>query len=102
MQYLQTPITWFAKKQATVSRSSIEAEYRALASSAAKLCQIHMLLKDVGVFLHKPPILWCDNISALAIASNLVFHACTKHIEVDYHFVREGSKTWSSSQICYL
>ena len=48
-----------------------------------------MLLKDLGVFLRTPPILWCDNISALALASNPVFHARMKHIEVDYHFVRE-------------
>ena len=48
-----------------------------------------MLLKDLGVYLCAAPILWCDNVSALAIASNLVFHARTKHIEVDYHFVRE-------------
>ena len=33
-----SPITWSAKKQATVSRSSIEAEYRALASATAELC----------------------------------------------------------------
>ena len=48
-----------------------------------------MLLKDLGVYLCAVPILWCDNVSALTIASNLVFHARTKHIEVDYHFVRE-------------
>ena len=48
-----------------------------------------MLLKDLGVFLCTPPILWCDNISALALASNPIFHARMKHIEVDYHFVRE-------------
>ena len=48
-----------------------------------------MLLKDLGVYLCVAPILWCDNVFALAIASNLVFHARTKHIEVDYHFVRE-------------
>ena len=48
-----------------------------------------MLLRDLGIFLSTPPLLWCDNVSALAIASNPVFHACTKHIEVDYHFVHE-------------
>ena len=48
-----------------------------------------MLLKNFGVFLTNPPIMWCDNFSTLAIASNLVFHARIKHIEVDYHFVRE-------------
>lgn len=35
------------------------------------------------------PKLWCDNVSVLAIASNPFFHAKTKHIEVDYHFVRD-------------
>jgi hypothetical protein len=48
-----------------------------------------MVLKDLGIFLPNPPILWCDNLSALALASNPVFHARTKHIEVDYHFIRE-------------
>ena len=48
-----------------------------------------MLLRDLGIFLSNPPLLWCDNVSALAIASNPVFHARTKHIEVDYHFVCE-------------
>jgi hypothetical protein len=48
-----------------------------------------MLLKEIQVYLAAPPVLWCDNISALALASNPVFHARTKHIEVDYHFIRE-------------
>jgi hypothetical protein len=48
-----------------------------------------MLLKEIQVYLAAPPMLWCENISALELASNPTFHARTKHIEVDYHFVRE-------------
>uniref|UniRef100_A0A2N9EEC7 Integrase catalytic domain-containing protein n=1 Tax=Fagus sylvatica TaxID=28930 RepID=A0A2N9EEC7_FAGSY len=80
---------WAAKKQLTVSRSSTESEYRALALASIEVCWLRTLLKDLGVFISEAPILWCDNISALAIASNPVFHARTKHIEVDFHFVRE-------------
>uniref|UniRef100_A0A2N9G595 Integrase catalytic domain-containing protein n=1 Tax=Fagus sylvatica TaxID=28930 RepID=A0A2N9G595_FAGSY len=76
------PITWSAKKQATVSRSSTESEYRALATASAEVCWLRTLLKDLGIYLSQPPILWCDNVSALAIASNPVFHARTKHIEL--------------------
>ena len=84
-----SPITWSAKKQLTVSRSSTEAKYCALAFASADLCWLRVLLKDLGIYLHDPPILWCDNVSALAIASNPVFHAHTKHIKVDFHFIRE-------------
>ena len=83
------PITWSAKKQDIVSRSSTEFEYRALASTAAELCWLRQVLKDLGIFLPSAPKLWCDNVSALAIASNLVFHARPKHLEIDYHFVCE-------------
>ena len=83
------PITWCAKKQDTVSRSSTESEYCALATTAAELCWIRQVLKDIGIYLSFALKLWCDNVSALAIASNPVFHARTKHVEVDFHFVRE-------------
>ena len=70
-------------------RSSIEAEYRSLAITTVELYWLRMLFKDLGVYLYHPPILWCDNVLALSLASNPIFHARTKHIEVDYHFVRE-------------
>lgn len=48
-----------------------------------------MLFKDINIRLPLALVLWCDNISALALASNPIYHARTKHIEVDYHFIRE-------------
>ncbi|XP_070679378.1 disease resistance protein RPM1-like [Malus domestica] len=82
-------LSWSAKKQPTVARSSIEAEYRSLANSAAELTWICKLLIDVGLKLPSPPKLWCDNIFAMHLAKNLVFHAQTKHVELDYHYIRE-------------
>jgi hypothetical protein len=84
------PITWLAKKQHTISRSSTEAEYRSLAIGAAELAWLRQVLCDLKLFLPSAPLIWCDNTSALALASNPVFHGRTKHIEVDYHFVREN------------
>ena len=82
-------ISWSAKKQPTVARSSTEAEYKALANVASELIWLQQLFKDLRITSSFVPVLHCDNISALALASNPVFHARTKHVEVDFHFVRE-------------
>ncbi|KAJ0105808.1 hypothetical protein Patl1_18655 [Pistacia atlantica] len=82
-------VSWTAKKQTVVARSSIEAEYRALAITIVEIYWVRMFLKELCISLPIPPTIWCDNIGALALASNPVFHARTKHIEVDYHFLRE-------------
>lgn len=82
------PITWIAKKQSTVSRSSTEAEYRALATTTAELSWLQQLLKNLCVCVSSP-VLYCDNQSTLQLACNPVFDGQTKYIEVDLHFVRE-------------
>jgi hypothetical protein len=83
------PITWSTKKPLTVSRSSTKAEYKALASASAELCWLCTLVKDLGIYLYDPLVLWCDNVSALAIASNPIFHAHTKILKQVFHFIRE-------------
>jgi hypothetical protein len=85
----QSPVSWKSKKQSTVSRSSSEAEYRAMASAASEVTWLVRLLEEMGVSNLKPVTLHCDNQSALYIAKNPVFHDRTKHIEIDCHFTRD-------------
>ena len=82
-------INWSSKKQHVVARSSTEAEYRALASATAELVWIQSVFKELGIQVESIPVLWCDNMGAISLAENPVFHARTKHIEIDVHFVRE-------------
>jgi hypothetical protein len=82
-------ISWSAQKQATVPRSSTEAEYKAITNATAEVMWIQTLMKEIGISYPHMARLWCDNIGAKYLSANLVFHARTKHIEVDYHFVRE-------------
>ncbi|CAN6686987.1 unnamed protein product [Malus baccata var. baccata] len=82
-------ISWSAKKQCTVARSSTEAEYRSLAHTAAELNWVCQVLQDLSFPLLKTPAIFCDNKSAIALAFNPVFHARTKHVEIDYHYIRE-------------
>ncbi|KAM1712874.1 hypothetical protein ACFX12_023700 [Malus domestica] len=82
-------VSWSAKKQSTVARSSTEAEYRSLAHTAAEITWICKVFRDFGFPFTLQPTIWCDNISAISLASNPIFHARTKHVEIDYHYIRE-------------
>ncbi|XP_071724613.1 uncharacterized mitochondrial protein AtMg00810-like [Rutidosis leptorrhynchoides] len=82
-------ISWRSRKQKTISRSSGESEYRAMADAVAELIWLKGLLVELGAKIEQPIELFCDNEAALHIAANPVYHERTKDIERDCHLVRE-------------
>ena len=80
-------VSWSSSKQKVVSRSSAESEYRGVANGATEIAWTESLLCELSIT--PPPLILCDNISATYLAANLILHARTKHVEIDYHFVRE-------------
>jgi hypothetical protein len=53
------------------------------------LIWLEALTRELGVTLKEGSCIWCDNLGAIYLLANPMFHARTKHIEIDYHFVRE-------------
>lgn len=82
-------VSWSAKKQPTVARSSCESEYRAMANTASEIVWVSTLLQELKFKLPKPPLLLTDSRSALFLTQNPISHKRAKHIAIDYHFARE-------------
>jgi hypothetical protein len=82
-------VSWSSKCQHTVSRSSAEAEYRAVANGVAEATWLRQLLLELRHPPRRATLVYCDNVSAVYLSSNLVLHQRTKHVEIDLHFVRE-------------
>ena len=96
-------ISWRCKKQDCVCNSSTKVEYRAMSTACSKIVWLHDLLKELGFPYTTSSPLHADNTSAIQIATNLVFHEHTKHIEVDCHSIRNilESRVISLSHISF-
>jgi len=82
-------VSWSSKRQTTVSRSSAEAEYRAIANAVVECSWLRHLLGELLCKVPTATVAFCDNISSVYMSKNPVHHRRTKHIELDIHFVRE-------------
>ena len=84
-------ISWHSKKQGTVALSSTEAEYMALTQAVKQSICVQGLLRDLGAVGHLDEMkeINVDNKGAIALARNAEFHTRTKHIDIQYHFIRE-------------
>ncbi|GJS06006.1 ribonuclease H-like domain-containing protein [Tanacetum coccineum] len=82
-------LSWSSKRQPTLSRSSVEAEYRGVANAVAETCWLRNLLRELHTPLSSATLVYCDNVSAVYLSCNPVQHQRTKHIEINIHFVRD-------------
>jgi hypothetical protein len=87
--YSPNLVSWSSRKQPTVSRSSTEAEYKAIANGTGEATWLQSVLGELGIFQAQASVLWCDNLGATFFTANRIFHASMKHIEIDFHFMRE-------------
>jgi hypothetical protein len=81
-------ISWRSKKQSVVSRSTAEAEYRAMSVCLSEMLWVRHLLSEPKLW-EGSLTLWCDNKSTINIANNPVQHDRTKHVEIDRFFIKE-------------
>ncbi|KAH0743292.1 hypothetical protein KY290_031285 [Solanum tuberosum] len=86
---VSSPISWSSKKQRSISHSSTEAEYRAVAATVSEINWLTHFLQELQFPLTVVPRVLCDNISTTYICANPVFHSRMKHVAIYFHFVRE-------------
>eukprot|EP00253_Pinus_taeda_P022752 PITA_22752 len=82
-------VSWFSKKQSSIALSTAEAEYVAAASCCTQLLWMMQTLQDFQITCTPPIPILCDNTSAISISKIPVMHSKTKHIPINYHFLRE-------------
>ena len=88
-------ISWASRKQPTVALSSTEAEYIALTQAVKEILWLRTLFSELGAPKHAQEIceISSDNQGAIALAKNPGFHARSKHIDIQYHFIRKHTDT---------
>jgi len=82
-------ISWSTKKQPIIALSTTETEYLAATHAAKEAAWICKFLDEINQPLTNPITLLCDNQSAIMLAKDSQYHACTKHISTGYHFICE-------------
>jgi len=81
-------VTYSSKKQGSVALSTTESEYMAILHALKEQIWLLRFLKEIGYDASDQNIIYCDNQSAIALAHNPEHHARTKHIDIQYHFIR--------------
>jgi hypothetical protein len=82
-------VSWSSKKQNSIALSTAEAEYISASNCCAQLLWMKQTLLDYVISFKNAPLM-CDNESVVKLATNLVQHSRTKHIDIRHHFLRDN------------
>nr|XP_034923445.1 uncharacterized mitochondrial protein AtMg00810-like [Populus alba] len=82
--------SWSSVKQNTVALSTAEAEYVSASEATAQAIWLRFVLDNFGEMQAEATSLFCDNMSAISMAKNPVFHQRKRHINRKYYFIREA------------
>lgn len=83
-------VSWSSHKQPTVSLSSTEAEYLALAYGICEAKWLRSILMELGFDLNGPTIIFKDNQSCIQIARESRDHKRLKHVDIKFNFIRDA------------
>ena len=86
-QMANGPISWQSKKQPTIALSSMEAEYMAKSLAMWQVIWLQTLTAELGILYSGPTTLNVDNQGVINYSNNTINHGCTKHIDIQHHFI---------------
>jgi hypothetical protein len=88
--FMGSPVSWFSLKEKVIALSSCEAEYIALSLLVRDVIHLRLVLSELGFTQLKPTVIFIDSKSAFDLAHDAKFRKRSKHIDIQYHYVREA------------
>jgi hypothetical protein len=84
-------VAWASKKQSIVAQSTAESEYSALSEATNEATYLRQLIEEIGYreLVGTMITIYNDNMSAIKLTQNPMFHKSTKHIGIRIHNVRQ-------------
>ena len=82
-------ISWFSKKRSSVALSTVEAEYIVACSTCCEVIWLWKLMSGIFDMELDTTVIFCDNHICIKMTENLVFHDKSKHIEIQYFYIRD-------------
>ena len=95
-------VSWCSNKQWVITRSTTKSEFPAIAHVTTEISWLQQILRELRLLHPSPPTLWCDNLGATFLAANPVMHSRMKHVDINFHYVRDKVVNCQTSCATYL